>query len=123
MCAAVFSLAVASGTVAAQSLCPAFHARGPSRALHIENDAGQLYLVGINDGLRHEAIRDIVLSTRDGRELKPASGISPYILAGTTRRWAIAASSPLPPSVETLSLQARADAGAIEQQVPVVAIR
>ncbi len=93
----------------------------PHVLFHIENNAGQLYLIGINDGLRHEAIRDIVLSTPDGHELKPASGVSPYILAGTTRRWALPASPPLPLPVTTLRLKAHADSGAIEQQVRVVA--
>jgi fimbrial chaperone protein len=93
----------------------------PHVQFHIENDAGQLYLVGTNDGLRHEAIRDIVLSTADGVELKPASGVSPYILAGATRRWALAASSSLPLPIATLQLKAHADAGVIEQQVRVVA--
>jgi fimbrial chaperone protein len=88
---------------------------------HIESDAGQAYLVGINDGLRHEAIRDIELSTNDGRKLKEDSGASPYILAGSTRRWHIAVQGSFPLPNETLRLTAHADAGAIEQKVPVVA--
>jgi fimbrial chaperone protein len=87
---------------------------------HIERDAGQIYLVGINNGLRHEAIRDIVLSTKDGRKLKTASGAAPYILAGVTRRWLIAEQGSQPLANETLRMTARADAGAIEQQVRVV---
>ena len=89
---------------------------------HIERDAGQVYLVGINDGLRHEAIRDIVLSTNDGRKLKTASGAAPYILSGVTRRWLIAAQGPPPLTNETLRMTARADTGAIEQQVRVVKV-
>jgi fimbrial chaperone protein len=92
----------------------------PHVQFHIELNAGQIYLVGVNDGLRHEAIRDIELSTSDGRTLKAASGSSPYILAGVTRRWNIAAQGPLPLPSETLRLTAHSDAGAIEQQVPVV---
>jgi fimbrial chaperone protein len=88
---------------------------------HIEVHGGQLTLVGINDGLRHEAIRNIVLSTSDGRTLKEAASSSPYILAGVTRRWNIDAQGPLPLPSETLRLTAHSDAGAIEQQVPVVA--
>lgn len=90
---------------------------------HIERDAGQVYLVGINNGLRHEAIRDIVLSTKDGRKLKTAAGAAPYILAGVTRRWLIAAQGPQPLANETLQMTARADTGAIEQQVRVVEAR
>jgi fimbrial chaperone protein len=88
---------------------------------HLELDAGQLYLVGINDGLRHEAIRDIVLSTSDGRNLKQGSSASPYILSGATRRWAISAQGPLPLPRETLRLTAHSDAGAIDEPVSVVA--
>lgn len=88
---------------------------------HLERDATQLYLVGINDGLRHEAIRDIVLLTNDGRELKPGSGESPYILAGATRRWIINAQDSLQLPNESLRFKAHADAGAIEQQVSLVA--
>ena len=88
---------------------------------HIEVHGGQLTLVGINDGLRHEAIRNIELSTSDGRTLKEAPSSSPYILAGVTRRWNIDAQGPLPLPSETLRLTAHSDAGAIEQQVPVVA--
>jgi fimbrial chaperone protein len=88
---------------------------------HIEVHAGQIYLVGINDGLRHEAIRDIELSTSDGRALKEAPSSSPYVLAGVTRRWNITAQGPLPLPNETLRLTAHSVSGEIEQQVPVVA--
>jgi fimbrial chaperone protein len=87
---------------------------------HVERDAGQVYLVGINDGLRHEAIRDIVLSTSDGRKLMTAPGVTPYILAGVTRRWLITAQGPPLLTNEALRMTARADTGAIEQQVRVV---
>ena len=93
----------------------------PDVQFHMEYDAGQIYLVGINDGLRHEAIRDIVLSTTNGDKLTPDSGASPYILAGVTRRWHIAAPGSLPLPGETLRLTAHADSGAIEEQVRVVA--
>ena len=89
----------------------------PHVQFHLEIAAGKLVLVGVNDGLSHEVIRDIVLSTRDGRKLKEESSASPYILAGATRRWPIAAQGPLPPPSETLQLIARSDAGAVEQQV------
>lgn len=86
---------------------------------HVEVEAGQIYLVGINDGLRHEAVRDIVLSTSDGRKLKTGPSASPYILSGATRRWSITAESPLPLPGETLRLTAHSDGGAIEEQVSV----
>lgn len=93
----------------------------PRLQFHVESDGGQVFLVGINDGLRHEAIRNIALSTSDGRKLKQESGASPYILAGAIRRWAFAAPDPPLLPRETLRLTAGADAGAIEQQVQIVA--
>jgi fimbrial chaperone protein len=97
-------------------------AEPPTRAVphvqfHLEVDSGKLILVGINDGLSHEVIRDVVLTTSDGRKLKGESDASPYILAGVTRRWTIAAKGPLPLRGETLQLTAHTDAGVIEQQV------
>jgi fimbrial chaperone protein len=84
---------------------------------HLERDAGQIYLVGFNAGNLHESIRDIELTTSDGRKLKEDSNTSPYILSGATRRWHIAAQDPLPLSSETLQLTAHANAGAIKEQV------
>jgi fimbrial chaperone protein len=93
----------------------------PHVLFHLELDAGQIFLVGTNDGLRHEVIRDIELSTSDGRKLKQATGVSPYILAGATRRWNIVTQGPLPVPGDTLQLTGHSDGGAIEQQVHVVA--
>ncbi len=93
----------------------------PRVQFHIEREAGELYLVGINDGLRHEAVRDILLTTKDGGTLKAEAGISPYILAGSTRRWHIAGSDMPLLSNETLRLTAHMDAGTIEQRVGFVA--
>ena len=97
-------------------------AQPPTRAVphvqfHLEIDAGKLFVVGINDGLSHEVIRDIVLSAGDGRKLKEETTTSPYILAGATRRWPIAVQGPLPLPSETMQLTAHSDAGAIEKQV------
>jgi fimbrial chaperone protein len=89
----------------------------PHVQFHVENDSGHLFLVGVNDGLHHEAIREIVLSTSDGRKLNAEPGASPYILAGATRRWPIHTQDSMPPLGETLRLTAHSDAGAIEQQV------
>jgi fimbrial chaperone protein len=89
---------------------------------HIEVNDGKLHLVGFNAGNLHEAIRDIVLTTSDGRKLKPEAGGLPYILAGVTRRWAIAAQGALPLVNDTLRLTAQSDAGIIDQQVRVVGL-
>lgn len=90
---------------------------------HLESDGRQFYLVAVNAGILHEAIRDIVLTAQDGRKLKPESGASPYILAGATRRWRIAAQDSVPLPSETLQLTAKADAGAIDQQVRIAAAK
>ena len=71
-------------------------------------------------GHSNEVIRDVVLSTSDGRKLKGEPGSSPYILAGTIKRWPIAAQGSLPLPSETLRLTAHGDTGAIEQQVSFV---
>jgi fimbrial chaperone protein len=92
----------------------------PHVYFHIERDAGTMFLVALNDGGRHEAIREIVLWTSDGHQLKTESSSSPYVLAGVTRRWPIDAQGSLPVLDETLRLTAHADSGAIEQQVQVV---
>jgi fimbrial chaperone protein len=89
----------------------------PDVQFHLERSAGQIYLVGVNAGNLHESIRDILLKTSDGRTLKEDSNSSPYILAGATRRWHIAAQDSLPLSSETMQLTAHANAGAIEEQV------
>jgi len=94
----------------------------PHLLFHIESDAGQSYLVGVNDGLRHEVIRDIMLLASDGRKLRTESSASPYILAGATRRWPIALQGSPPLKSKTLQLTAHADTIPIEQQVPVVGI-
>jgi fimbrial chaperone protein len=88
---------------------------------HVELNAGKLYLVGINDGLRHEVLRDVVLSASDGPKLKPAPDASPYILAGAIRRWNIVAQGPLPQTGDSMRLTGRSDSGVIEQQVQVIA--
>ncbi len=97
-------------------------AEPPTRAVphvqfHLQVDSGKLVLVGINDGLSHEVVRDVVLTTSDWRKLKGESDAPPYILAGVTRRWTIATEGPLPLPGETLQLTARTDAGAIDQLV------
>jgi fimbrial chaperone protein len=95
----------------------------PDVQFHLERVSGQLDLVAINAGNQHEAIREIVLTAQDGRKLKPESNASPYILAGATRRWHVAAQDSAPLTSETLQLTAKADAGAIDQQVRIVTAR
>ncbi len=89
----------------------------PHLRFHTESEGEKLYLVGTNDGLSHELVRDIVLTTSGGRQLKEEASISPYILAGATRRWPIAAQGSLPLPSEILRLTAHSNAGAIDEQV------
>ena len=83
----------------------------------VESGTGQSFLVGINDGTRHETVRDIKLEAPDGRVLKIMADVNPYILAGATKRWHIV--TPLPPGA-VLRLIASTDAGKVDQPVRVV---
>jgi fimbrial chaperone protein len=93
----------------------------PDVKFYIENDGGQFYLVAMNSGNLHEVIRDVVLTTDDGRTLKAESKALPYILPGATRRWHIVAPDAKPLQFDTLRLTAKMSAGAIDQKVRLVA--
>jgi fimbrial chaperone protein len=92
----------------------------PRLEFHLEREAGQVYLVGKNDGQSHDAIRDIALLTSDGTKLTPETGASPYLLAGSTRRWRIAVPNSTSLPNDTLRFTAHSDSGAIDEQVRVV---
>jgi fimbrial chaperone protein len=92
----------------------------PRLTFHVERDAEKLSLVAVNDGTRHEVLRDIVLSTSDGRKLQLETGASPYVLGGVTRHWSLKGEGSQPAAGETLRLTAHADSGAIDEQVRVV---
>jgi fimbrial chaperone protein len=94
----------------------------PHLQFHVEHESGQSYLVALNDGPRHEVVRDVVLSTSDGRELKTDSNASPYVLAGATRRWHIDSKDSLSATSGDLRLRGHGDVGAIDQKVPIVAM-
>ncbi len=81
----------------------------------VQSAGGVSYLVAVNDGGRHDTFRDMTLTAADGRPLALEQNVSPYVLAGATRRWRILTS--FAPSREGLRLKARADAGAIDQAV------
>jgi fimbrial chaperone protein len=93
----------------------------PQLQFHMEVDGGKMVLVGSNNGLRHEAVRNIEVLTSDGRKLKAAPGSSPYLLAGSTRRWNISAEGPLPAPGDSMQMTGHSDAGAIKEQVLVLA--
>jgi fimbrial chaperone protein len=81
----------------------------------VQSDGGGYYLVAVNDGGRHDAFRDMALTSADGRPIALEQNVSPYVLAGATRRWRILTS--LAPFREGLRLRASADSGAIDQPV------
>jgi fimbrial chaperone protein len=84
----------------------------------VQAEGGTPYLVAVNSGGRHAVVHGLALSEAGGRALALESNVSPYILAGATRRWRILATS-FAPSREALRLTAQADGGAIDQAVSV----
>jgi len=90
---------------------------------HIERDADRVDLVAINPGNLHAVVRDIALTTGDGRKPEVEPGVTPYILSGATRRWRIVLKEPLPLQADTLRLTAKTDAGVIDEQVRFAAAR
>jgi len=86
----------------------------------VERQGEQAWLVATNDGTRHAALRNIALTTGDGRLLKTDAGVSPYILPGATHRWAIVPQGPLPAAGTSLMMTAGNQAVDIRQPVTVV---
>ncbi len=88
----------------------------------VENKDGVATLVAVNTGTRHDTLRDVTLNSGAGSDLKAAANASPYILAGATRSWPIAAGTtgalPLPGA--RLQMSAVADAGLVSQSLTVV---
>jgi fimbrial chaperone protein len=91
----------------------------PKVQFHLENDGDKLFLVGVNTGLSHETMHDIVVTTSGGRELEPKAKVSPYLLAGATRRWELGTEGYVPQPGESLKLTAHGITGAIDEQVAV----
>jgi fimbrial chaperone protein len=93
----------------------------PNDQFHLQADGNQLFLVGVNSGLSHDTLHDIVVTTSAGRKLEPKARVSPYILAGATRRWELDTQGYVPQPGESLKLTAHGVAGAIDEQVGVTA--
>lgn len=108
--------------VALRLSIPIFAAPATRVAPHVlwrvESRGGQASLVAVNDGTSHLKALDIALRTTGGGALPIETNVSPYVLAGTTRRWRILARQ-LPAAGTTLSLTAKTESGPIDQQVPV----
>ena len=92
----------------------------PHLQWRLYSDGGQLYLEAVNDGSRHEKLRDISLTGADG-VAKVERNLSPYILPGVTRRWRVLASGATPAPGSVMRLNATTDAGLVAQPVTVVA--
>ncbi len=80
----------------------------------------QSYLEALNDGDRHETVRDILLAS-SGSTDKVEANVSPYILAGSTRRWRIITPNLHLAPGAILRVTAQMDSGPLDQTVPVVA--
>ncbi len=91
----------------------------PQVQWRITAQGGQAWLAAVNDGTRHQTIRDFALHTADGRALQIEVKVPPRILAGGLQRWRIVGRGvPLAPGA-VVRLTANADSGAIDQQVRV----
>jgi fimbrial chaperone protein len=91
----------------------------PQVQWRITTQAGQAWLVAVNEGSRHQTVRDFALRAADGRALQVEVKAPPHILAGGSQRWRIVArGAPLAPGA-VLRLTASADSGVIDQQVRV----
>jgi fimbrial chaperone protein len=86
----------------------------------VEDHAGQPYLVAVNDGNRHDRIREIAVKTTGGASLETAANSSPYILAGATRRWPIGGAGGRPATGDTVHLTGITSAGPVDQRMPVL---
>ena len=84
----------------------------------VESDGQGASLVANNDGSRRQVVRDMRL-VADGRVLQLEPNVSPYVLAGSVRRWRILGQGPGPSASGTLRLTAHAETGEIDQAVPV----
>jgi fimbrial chaperone protein len=91
----------------------------PQVQWRIAAQGGQAWLVAVNEGNRHQTVRDVVLRTADGRALQVEVNAPPHILAGGLRRWRVLnrGASLAPGTV--VRLTASADSGAIDQRVRV----
>jgi fimbrial chaperone protein len=91
----------------------------PQDQFHLEGNGGNLFLVGVNTGQSHETLHDISVTASDGRKFNLKTRVSPYLLAGATRRWELDAQGYTPQPGESLKLTAHGVAGAIDEQVGV----
>jgi fimbrial chaperone protein len=87
----------------------------------IQSDGAAYYLVAVNSGGRHEAFRNMVLTSADGRPIALEPNVSPYVLPHATRRWRILTAN-FAPSREALRLTARAGPGPVDLLVSATSV-
>ena len=86
---------------------------------HVETRGNESWLVAVNEGTRHEKLREITLIAADGRGIAPAANQSPYVLPGAERRWPLNVSPGAATIAGPLRLVAKGDTGAIDAAVDV----
>ena len=67
----------------------------------------------------HDAFRDMVVTTSSGQKLDVNTKVSPYLLAGATKRWELDAQGYVPQPGETFRLTTHGIAGVIDEQIGV----
>lgn len=92
----------------------------PDLSFHIEHENDQAYLVAVNNGGRHEVIRDVTLEAKNGANLTIDSTVSPYVLAGAKRRWPIAKAEGAAPITGAYNLTATTNTKPLKRSVAVV---
>ena len=93
----------------------------PQDEFHLVREGEKLFLVGVNTGKSHDTVHDIVLTASDGRKFTLKTKVSPYLLAGATRRWELDTQGHAPQPGESLKLTAHGIASAIDVQLGVTA--
>ncbi len=92
----------------------------PHVVYHVESGGGATTLVAVNDGGRHDTLRDVKLVLTGGGATTAAVG-SPYVLSGATRRWAVTTTGRAPVAGDTLRLTGLTDTGPLDLGVAVIA--
>lgn len=93
----------------------------PKLQCHIEREGDKWVLVAANDGLTHDTLRDIAVLASGGRKYSAGSHVSPYVLAGATRRLEVDAGADALRPGETVKVTANAITGPIKMEAGVAA--
>jgi fimbrial chaperone protein len=110
----VLRLSIPVFALPASRVAPALHA-------HVEFSEGKWYLVAVNSGKSHEVLRALSVLNRSGQKFAADPRVSPYVLAGATRRWVLDAAPDALHIGDPLKLMARGVAGPVGMEIGVVA--